>query len=190
LASFFFHIVLESASEKGEVNSMVFIITGAAESGRNTVGRLLAEALGWEFVDAENLQPPGNLDARRSSTSQVNDPTLRIETLSAAITLWIHEWRDVVVSCPMLTDRDRWQLSTMSSLVKIVCLEASHATGRSPVHDRSVCVVSSEFPAGWHAARQPGQDVLTVDSCRQVEEIIAEITAVLIMRKSPWFACD
>ena len=169
---------------------MVFIITEAAESGRNTVGRLLAEALGWEFVDAENLHSPGNLDARRCSTSLVNDPTLPIETLSAAITFWIHEWRDVVVSCPMLTEKDRRQLSKMSSLLKIVCLEASHATGRSPVDDRSVRVVSSEFPAGWHAARQPGQDVLTVDSCRQVEEIIAEITAVLIMRKSPWFARD
>ena len=169
---------------------MVFIITEAAESGRNTVGRLLAEALGWEFVDAENLHPPGSLDAPRCSSSLVNDPTLRMETLSAAITFWIHEWRDVVVSCPMLTDTDRRQLSRMSSLVKIVSLEASQATGRSPVHDRSVCVVSSEFPGGRHAARQPGQDVLTVDSCGQVEEIIAEITAVLIMRKSPWFARD
>ena len=169
---------------------MVFIITEAAESGRNTVGRLLAEALGWEFVDAENLHPPGNFDARRCSTSQVSDPTLRMETLSAAITFWIHEWRDVVVSCPMLADGDRRQLSKMSPLVRIVCLEASHATDRSPVHDRSVRVVSSEFPAEWHAALQPGQDVLTVDSCQQVEEIIAEVTAVLIMRKSPWLARD
>jgi len=169
---------------------MVFIITEAAESGRNTVGTLLAEALGWEFVDAENLHPPGNFDTGRCSTPYVNDPTLRIETLSAAIAFWIHEWRDVVVSCPMLTDTDRRQLSKMSSLVKIVCLQSSHATGRSPVHDQSVRVVSPEFPAGWHAARQPGQNVLTVDSCRQVEEIIAEITAVLIMRKSPWFARD
>ena len=59
---------------------MVFIITEAAESGRNTVGRLLAEALGWEFVDAENLHPPGNRDARRCSTSLVNDPALPGQT--------------------------------------------------------------------------------------------------------------
>jgi hypothetical protein len=88
----------------------------------------------------------------------------------------------------MLTDKDRRQLSKMSSLVKIVYLEASHATGRSPVHDRSVRVAGSEFPAGWHAARQPGQDVLTLIRAGKFEEIIAEITAVLITRKSPWFA--
>jgi len=161
---------------------MVFIITGAAESGRDTVGRLLAEALGWEFVEAENLRSPGNLDGRRCSTSLANaDPALSIETLSAAINLWIYEWRDVVVSCPMLTERDRRQLSKMSSLVKIACLGASHATGRTRVADRPVRVLSSELPAGSHAARDPGQDEITVDASRQVEEIIAEMTAVLMM---------
>ncbi len=168
---------------------MVFIITGAAESTRNTVGRLLAEALGWEFVDAESLCLPGNLDAGRCCTSLAkSDPAFRLETLSTAVNFWIYEWRDMVVSCPMLTETERRQLSKVSSLVKIVCLEASDATGRACVFDRSVRVASSEFPAGWHAARDPRPDVLTVDSSRQVEEVIAEVTAGLIMRKSPWSA--
>jgi gluconokinase len=168
---------------------MVFLITGAAESGRDTVGQLLAEALGWEFADAENLRLPGNLDAGRCSTSLAkSDPAFRLETLSATINFWILEWRDVVVSCPMLTETERRQLSKVSSLVKIVCLEASDATGRAGVFDRSVPVASSEFTAGWHAARDPRPDVLTVDSSRQVEEVIAEVTAGLIMRKSPWSA--
>ena len=158
---------------------MVFVITGTAESARNTVGRLLAEALGWEFVFAETLHRPAHPGARRCSPSLADtDPTFHIETLSAAIHSWIYEWRDVVVSCPMLTERDRRQLSAMHSLVKIVCLEANDA----------IRVVSSEFPDGWSATGEPGQEVLRVDSSRQVEEIIAEITAVLIMRKSPCFA--
>jgi len=50
--------VCSSPPEKREVSSMVFIITGAAESFRNTVARLLAESLGWEFVDAASLVFP------------------------------------------------------------------------------------------------------------------------------------
>ncbi len=161
---------------------MVFIITGAAESCRTTVGRLLAETLGWEFVDTENLRPPGKLDARRRSPALADaDPTWFVENLSAAITFWIYEWRDVVVSCPLLTERDRKQLSRMSSLVKIVCLEEFHATGRTRVPDRSVGDANSQLPAGSHAARDPEPDVLTLDSARRVEEIIAEMTAVLMM---------
>ncbi len=158
---------------------MVFIITGAAKSDRTTVSRLLAEALGWEFVDAENLRSSGNLDAPRRSTSPGNGgPTLRVETLSAAIHFWIYEWRDVVVSCPQLTDKDRRDLSQISSLVKIVSLEQFHATDRTSIPDRSA-FVSSPFHAGWHAARDCERDVLTLDSSRRVEETIAEMTALL-----------
>jgi gluconokinase len=168
---------------------MVLIITGSAEPGRNTLGRRLAEALGWEFADAENLRPPGHPDAPNCNPSLVTaDSPSRIETLSAAINFWIYDWRDVVISCPMLTETERKQLSKMSSLVKIVCLEVSERTGPTRVLDQPLRVTSSEFSAGWRAARDAGPDVLTVDSSRQVEEIVAEMTAVLIMRKSPWLA--
>jgi len=173
---------------------MVFIITGAAEADANTVARLLAEAWGWELIDAEHLHPhpQDRPDARRCATSLANtDPTPRIESLWAAIHLWIYEWRDVVVSCPMLSERDRKQLSKVSSLVKIVCLEAPHAASCTSFPDRPVRLVHpenarsenarSEFPAGWRPAHKPVQDALMVDSSRQVEEIIAEITSVLMM---------
>lgn len=104
--------------------AVVFIISGAAESDRNTVGRLVAESLGWEFVDAENLRPPLNAEVRGCSTPRANaDPTFFEDTLSTAAKSWIYEWRDVVLSCPVLTEGERKQLSRMSSLVKIVCLE-------------------------------------------------------------------
>ena len=52
---------------------MVFVITGTAESDTNSVGRLLADDLGWEFVDGKNLHisPPilrrGTANIRRST---------------------------------------------------------------------------------------------------------------------------
>jgi len=164
---------------------MIFVIAGTAESDRNTVRRLLADNLGWEFVDAENLHPPADLGARNCNPSPTNaDPSLQTETLSAAINSWIYEWRDVVVSCPMLTEKDRRQLSEKSSLVKIVCLAASRGTGRTPFLDRSVHVVSTECPDGWPATREPEEkEALTVDSSRQVEEIIAEIVSALVLKR-------
>ncbi len=164
---------------------MVLIITGSAEPERNTLGRRLAEALGWEFVDAENLRLHGHPDARKYATlPTASDPPPRLATLAASINLWIYEWRDVVVSCPLLTETERRQLSKMSSLVKIVCLELSQESS-SYVPARSFDAASSGFSTAWYATRDRLPDVLTVDSSRQVEEIIAEMTAVLIMRKSP-----
>ena len=146
------------------------------------MGRLLAEALGWEYIDAENLLPSGNLEAHRCSTSLANtNPTLRTGTLPAAINIWIFQWRDVVVSCPVLTEGERRHLSRMSSLVKIVCLENFPATGRNRFLDRSVGVASFPLPAGSNAGRTAERSVFTLDSSRQVEDIIAEMTSVLMM---------
>ena len=160
---------------------MVFIITGASQSGRNTVGRLLAEALGWEFVDAESLRAQKNVDAGGDGTSRTHpDRTWRVETLSAAINLWIYEWRDVAVSCPVLTAAERKQFCKMSTLVKVVCLEAFLAPGRTLVVDQSTGVVGAQVQARWHGSGDSQQGVLTIDASRQVEEIIAEMTAVLM----------
>jgi len=166
---------------------MVFVITGTAESERNTLARRLAEDLGWDFVNAENLPPPADLDTRNRNRSPTNAVlSLRMETLSAAISSWIYEWRDVVVSCPILTGKDRRQLYETSSLVKIVCLEASHASGCTPSLDAPVCEVPSEFPEGWGAASGKGKQVITVDSSRPVEETIGEmVSAVVLNRMSP-----
>ncbi len=167
---------------------MVFIITGAPESDRNTVGRRLAEALGWEFVDAENLHPPTNLDKRRCSTSLANaDPTLRIESLLAAIYSWIYGWRDVVVSCPMLTETDRRQLCRNTSLVRIVYLKVPHDTGRSALLDGPTHSIRTEPTTSKHAGLEPREKVLTVDSSQRIEEIIAEMVSALILnRRSPY----
>lgn len=165
---------------------MVFIIAGATASDRNTVSKLLAETLGWEFVDAEKLRSSGNLNAPRPSTSADNaGPTLRVETLSAAIHFWVYEWRDVVVSCPKLTDKDRRELSQTSSLVRIVCLEEFHAAKRTGIPDRSAAFVSSPIHARWDAGCDCERDVLTLDSSRRVEETIAQMTALLTRSSSP-----
>jgi gluconokinase len=165
------------------VSNVVIIITGTAESGRKTIGNRLAETLGWEFVDAENLYPPGTPHIpRRSPSAALADPPLLIEALSAAINRWIYEWRDVVISCPVLTGKDRRQLSTMSSLVKIICLEEHDAVDRSPVLGRPAGVARFRTAPRGHASGEPGQNVLAIDSSQPVEEIIGEIEAVLTTR--------
>lgn len=160
---------------------MVFIITGAAESSRTSVGRCLADALGWEFVAAESLHPPGNAEVRGCSTPRADaDSTFVVDTLSTAVKSWIYEWRDVVLSCPVLTEGERKQLSRMSSLVKIVCLAEFHVIDRTCVSDRPVGLAISQSSAASHGSCNPGQDLFTLDLFRPVEEIIAELTAVLM----------
>lgn len=160
---------------------MVFIIAGTPALEGNTVGRLLAETLAWEFVDAENLRVQGNVDAARGSTSPAHpDRTSCTEALSAAIYLWIYEWRDVVVSCPALTAGECRRMSTISSLVKVVSLQKFHASERTRASDGSASIAISQSPSGSRAPWDLARDVSTLDGSRTMEEIIAKLTAMLM----------
>lgn len=45
---------------------MVVVLMGVAGSGKTTVGRLLAQELGWPFYDADDFHPVENREKMRS----------------------------------------------------------------------------------------------------------------------------
>lgn len=45
---------------------MVIIIMGVEGAGKTTIGKMLAEKLGWKFYDADDYHPKRNIDKMRS----------------------------------------------------------------------------------------------------------------------------
>ena len=45
---------------------MIVVVMGVSGTGKTTVGRALATALGWPFVEGDDLHPPANVDKMRS----------------------------------------------------------------------------------------------------------------------------
>src|SRR4029079_4340226 len=44
---------------------MIVVLMGVSGSGKTTVGKLLAEQLGWTFVEADEYHPASNVDKMR-----------------------------------------------------------------------------------------------------------------------------
>lgn len=80
---------------------MVVIVMGVSGSGKTTIGRLLAESLGWSFVDGDDRHPESNLDKMRRGlalTDEDREPWLR--DLQEEIRRWLASNRNVVLACP------------------------------------------------------------------------------------------
>jgi len=101
---------------------MVVIIMGEIESGGDSVGARVAESLGWEFLDLERPYRGGAC----GSMNQAKGPS-PVELLRAVLDSSIGEWRDVVLSCPVLTEKDQKSLRDNRSLVEFVYLKANDA---------------------------------------------------------------
>ena len=43
-------------------NIRFFIVMGVSGSGKTSVGKSLAEHLGWDFYDADDFHPPANVE--------------------------------------------------------------------------------------------------------------------------------
>ena len=44
----------------------VVVVMGVSGAGKTTIGKLLAERLGWMFADADQFHPPANIEKMRS----------------------------------------------------------------------------------------------------------------------------
>ena len=73
---------------------------GVAASGKSVVGRAVADALGLEFVDGDDLHPPANVAKMSSGTALTDDD--RAPWLDAIATVLAESTDGVVVACSAL----------------------------------------------------------------------------------------
>lgn len=144
------------------------------ECGRSTS----RGSLGWEFVDAGNLRAPVN----RANV----DPTL--SALFTSINVWIYEWRDVVASCAILTEKDLRQLSEISPLIRIVRLRMPQDTNLSVLADRHSPFNSDELSACKQAGARSRGNLLTINSSQRTNEIVANIVSALVLKRGSPYA--
>jgi carbohydrate kinase (thermoresistant glucokinase family) len=82
---------------------MIVIVMGVSGVGKSTVGRRLAQELGFEFADADDFHPPSNVRkmARNIPLTDADRwPWLR--RMARQIARWRREGLDVVLACSAL----------------------------------------------------------------------------------------
>lgn len=90
---------------------MVVLVMGVSGSGKTTVGRALAAAMGWGFVEGDEFHPAANVEKMRSGvalTDQDRAPWLR--ALRAEIARRLAAGEDAVLACSALKAEYRREL--------------------------------------------------------------------------------
>ncbi|WP_081426837.1 gluconokinase [Sorangium cellulosum] len=159
---------------------MIVLVMGVSGAGKTTVGQRLARDLGWEFVDADDLHPPTNVEKMRAGKPlDDQDRAPWLAALSACIRRLLDEGREAVIACSALKAAYRAQLLVDPARMRLV-----HLTGDPSLIAARLAARSNHFmPAGLLstqlAALEPPEDALRVDVGGTPDEIAADVRRAL-----------
>lgn len=106
---------------------MVVIVMGVSGAGKTTVGQALADALGWRFVDADDLHPKANIVKMAAGVPLSDEdrwPWLQI--LREVMTEALERGESLVLACSALKRSYRTLLEVDAVRVRWVYLNAPH----------------------------------------------------------------
>jgi gluconokinase len=136
------------------------LVFGVSGAGKTTVGRMLAERLGWAFLDADDLHPKANVEKMRAGVPL--DDADRWPWLDA-VGQWIDaraaQGRASVIACSALRRAYRERLRARRPQLRIVYLAGSEALIAHRLEDRTGHYwPASLLPTQFAALEPPAPD--------------------------------
>jgi gluconokinase len=174
------------------MRGMVVVVMGVAGVGKTTVGRRLADQLGWPFHDADDLHDTASVERMRRGEPLTDDHRAPwLASLATLIAEHLRQRRPMVLACSALSRAHRAALLSLAPEpgdVGLVHLRADAAllgerlarrTGHffSPdlLADQLATLEEPEPYDAAAAAAGAGPAALVLDGSRPVSELVAAI---------------
>ncbi len=140
---------------------MIIIVMGVSGSGKTTVGRLLAQQLGWRFVDGDDLHPAANI-AKMSHGIPLDDRDRRgwLQAIGSVISNALEQSESLVVACSALKAAYREGLDQPG--VEWIYLKGSREQLQARLAQRQGHFMSLQLLDSQLAALQEPQDALAL----------------------------
>jgi gluconokinase len=153
---------------------MIVLVMGVTGAGKTTVGRLLAQTLGWPFLDADDFHPATNIEKMRSGVP-LNDSD-RLPWLAAIHTELLRcaaNDQDVVLACSALKRSYREMLGDGLD-VRICYLKASYSEIEGRLRSRSGHFAGKAILAGQFADLEEPTDAIVIAVTESAESTVRE----------------
>jgi gluconokinase len=166
---------------------VIAIVFGVSGAGKTTIGKLLAEQLGWRFLEADDFHPRVNIEKMRSGRPLTDEDRWPwLERLREQITYSLAAKGNAVLACSALKRAYRERLR-VSDEVRYVFLRGNYAVIEKQLRRRRGHFMNPDLlRSQFTDLEEPGSDenVLTIELGRTPQEIVEEIkTRLRLARK-------
>jgi gluconokinase len=158
---------------------MVILVMGTTGSGKTTVGQMLAQRLGWLFLDADDFHSAQNKEKmHRGIPLSDADRAPWLAAIHDELVRQKQQGRNVVLACSALKQEYRDELRAGLEM-RVVYLKGSEAVLRAHIEGRHGHFAGESLLASQLATLEEPVDALVEDVSRAPEEIVAEVCARL-----------
>lgn len=147
---------------------------GVAGSGKTTVGKALAEKLGWDFFDADNFHPPENIAKMAAGIPLTDsDRTPWLAALSDLLFATLKAERHPLLACSALKESYRAQLLEGKVGIEVIYLKGNYDLLWSRLAARQGHFMKPEMLKSQFVTLEEPKDALTLDVSMPLEEMLA-----------------
>ena len=160
---------------------MFIILTGVSGSGKTTVGKLLARALGWPFYEGDDYHPLANIEKMTKGVALTDED--RREWLAAlrdVISAAVSRGENGILACSALK-RSYRDLLHVNNDVVFVHLTASPALIRDRLQKRTGHFMNPSLIDSQFATLEEPQTAMTIDASLSSEEIVRQVRRGLLI---------
>jgi gluconokinase len=157
----------------------VVVVMGVSGCGKTTVGRALAEALRWEFIEADDLHPPANV-AKMSEGIALTDTDRApwLAAVRAAIDGCAGRGARVVVACSALREAYRLVIAPDPGPARFVHLRGDYALIKSRLGGRTGHFMKESLLRSQFETLEEPAYALTLDAALPASALTARIREV------------
>jgi len=160
---------------------MILFVMGVAGAGKSTVGEALAQRMGWDFLDADDLHPDANKQKMRAGIPLSDaDRAPWLRSVAEHVRTFIHSNKDAVVACSLLKQQYRDEVCAAET--SLVYLRLSRELAEVRTESRRHAFMPPTLVASQYADLEEPIDALVIDAAMPVEQIVARIISGLCLR--------
>lgn len=161
------------------IDAAALVVMGPAGAGKTTVGEALAEALGWDFVEGDELHPAANV-AKMAAGHPLDDADREpwLDAIAGAIAQNLGEGQGTVAACSALKRCYRDRLRAAVPGLGFVFLQlGADALARRLQRREGHFMPPSLLASQLATLEPPGADerVITVDGTLPPDAIVARV---------------
>jgi gluconokinase len=160
---------------------VIVVLMGFTGTGKSTLGRMLAETLGWTFVEGDDFHPTANIEKMRQGIPLTDDDRKPwLDAIRKRLDQTTARGEDAVLACSALKHSYQHYLAPYASEdVRFVYLRGSEELIRHRLATRAGHFMNPMLLESQFEALEPPEEAVLVDVGQSPEAIVTEIRSRL-----------